>query len=107
MPLLRTWQRDGGPFVTLPLVHTEHPDGLGPNLGMYRIQRFDDATLRTARPDRQGGRLPPAALHEQRGTPMPVNVHIGGPPALMLGAIAPLPENVPEMLLASPRSAND
>ncbi len=36
IPLLRTWPEDGGPFVTLPLVYTEHPDGLGPNLGMYR-----------------------------------------------------------------------
>jgi 3-polyprenyl-4-hydroxybenzoate decarboxylase len=44
LPLLRTWSEDGGPFVTLPLVYTEHPEGLGSNLGMYRIQRFDDDT---------------------------------------------------------------
>jgi hypothetical protein len=42
LPLLRTWPEDGGAFVTLPLVLTEHPDGTGSNLGMYRIQRFDD-----------------------------------------------------------------
>ena len=44
LPLLRTWEEDGGPFVTLPLVYTEHPDGLGSNLGMYRVQRFSDDT---------------------------------------------------------------
>ena len=100
LPLLRTWKRDGGPFVTLPLVHTEHPDGLGPNLGMYRIQRFDDERCGLHAQIGKGAGFH-LALHEQRGTPMPVNVHIGGAPALVLGAIAPLPENVPEMLLAS------
>src|SRR5690606_21563684 len=41
------------------------------------------------------------AAYEERGLPMPVVVHLGGAPALMLGAVAPLPENVPELLLAS------
>ena len=44
VPLLTSWHSDGGAFVTLPLVYTEHPDRLGHNLGMYRIQRFDDTT---------------------------------------------------------------
>ncbi|HDO31316.1 MAG TPA: 4-hydroxybenzoate decarboxylase, partial [Desulfobacteraceae bacterium] len=44
LPLLTCWHSDGGAFVTLPLVYTEHPDGRGHNLGMYRIQRFDDTT---------------------------------------------------------------
>ncbi len=38
LPMLTSWHSDGGPFVTLPLVYTEHPDGRGHNLGMYRIQ---------------------------------------------------------------------
>src|SRR5690606_28983430 len=37
LPALTTWPDDGGPFVTLPLVYTEHPDGRGHNLGMYRL----------------------------------------------------------------------
>jgi len=44
LPLLTSWDTDGGAFVTLPLVYTEHPDGRGHNLGMYRIQRYDDQT---------------------------------------------------------------
>ena len=44
LPMLTSWHSDGGAFVTLPLVYTEHPDGLGHNLGMYRIQRYDDTT---------------------------------------------------------------
>ena len=44
LPMLTSWHSDGGAFVTLPLVYTEHPDGSGHNLGMYRVQRFDDTT---------------------------------------------------------------
>ena len=71
LPLLRTWPEDGGPFVTLPLVHTEHPDGLGPNLGMYRVQRFDDDTARacTCRSARVAGSTCSSA-HERRGDAM-------------------------------------
>lgn len=100
LPLLRTWSEDGGPFVTLPLVYTEHPEGLGSNLGMYRIQRFGDDTAGLHMQIGKGGGFHLAA-YERLGRPMPVAVHIGGPPALMLSAIAPLPENVPEILLAS------
>jgi UbiD family decarboxylase len=100
LPLLRTWPEDGGPFVTLPLVYTEHPDGLGSNLGMYRVQRYDDTRVGLHMQIGKGGGFH-LAEYERRGQPMPVLVHIGGPPALILGAIAPLPENVPELLLAS------
>lgn len=100
LPLLRTWEEDGGPFVTLPLVYTEHPDGLGSNLGMYRVQRFSDDTTGLHMQIGKGGGYHLAA-YEERNQPMPVAVHIGGPPALILSAIAPLPENVPEVLLCS------
>jgi UbiD family decarboxylase len=100
LPLLRTWPEDGGAFVTLPLVHTEHPAGLGSNLGMYRLQRFDDRHMGLHMQIHRGGGAH-LAEYQRRGQPMPVNVAIGGPPALTLAAIAPLPENVPEVLLAS------
>ena len=41
LPALTTWPEDAGPFITLPLVFTEHPDGRGHNLGMYRLQVHD------------------------------------------------------------------
>lgn len=100
LPLLRTWPEDGGPFITLPLVHTEHPLGLGSNLGMYRVQRFTDDRAGLHMQIHRGGGV---HLFEygKLDRPMPVNVMIGGPPALTLAAIAPLPENVPELLFAS------
>jgi UbiD family decarboxylase len=100
LPLLRTWPEDGGAFVTLPLVHTEHPGGLGPNLGMYRVQRHSDDRVGLHVQIGKGGGFH-LAEYERLQRPMPVNVHIGGPPAAILAAIAPLPENVPEFLLTS------
>ena len=100
LPLLRTWPEDGGPFVTLPLVYTEHPSGLGSNLGMYRIQRYTDDTVGLHTQIGKGGGFH-LAEYERIDQSMPVNIHIGGPPAMILSAIAPLPENVPELLLAS------
>ena len=44
LPVITCWPDDGGPFVTLPLVYTEHPDGKGPNLGMYRLHVHDAQT---------------------------------------------------------------
>ena len=100
MPALKTWPRDGGRFVTLPLVYTQHPVTHGPNLGMYRIQLYDDATCGVHMQIGKGGGFHLAEA-EARGENLPVNLFIGGPPALILGAIAPLPENVPELLLTS------
>ncbi|MEW6429493.1 MAG: UbiD family decarboxylase [Thermodesulfobacteriota bacterium] len=100
LPMLTSWSTDGGPFVTLPLVYTEHPEGRGHNLGMYRIQRHDDATTGIHWQIHKGG-----GYHyfeaEKRNRPLPLTLYIGGPPALMMAAIAPLPENLPELMLAS------
>jgi len=100
VPLLTSWHSDGGPFVTLPLVYTEHPDGRGHNLGMYRIQRYDDSTTGIHWQIHKGGGYHYHAA-EQRNEALPLTLYIGGPPALMLAAIAPLPENIPELVLAS------
>lgn len=100
LPLLTSWHSDGGAFVTLPLVYTEHPDGSGHNLGMYRIQRYDDQTTGVHWQIHKGG-----GYHyheaEKRGQALPMTLFIGGPPALMLAAISPLPEDIPELMLAS------
>ncbi len=100
LPALRTWKRDGGRFFTLPLVTTRHPETHVPNLGMYRIQVYDDATTGLHVQIGKGGGFHLAAA-ERLGQPLPVVIHLGGPPALILSAIAPLPENVPEGLVAS------
>jgi UbiD family decarboxylase len=100
VPLLKLWPEDGGHFMTLPLVYTESPVDGKPNLGMYRIQRYDDRHTGLHCQIGKGG-----GFHyqeaEERGEALPVTIFAGGPPALILSAIAPLPEGVPELLLAS------
>lgn len=100
LPLLTTWPEDGGAFFTLPLVYTEEPTSGVPNLGMYRLQRFDDTSTGFHCQIGKGAGFHLAAAAELK-QPLPVNVTVGGPPALILSAIAPLPENVPELLIAS------
>jgi UbiD family decarboxylase len=100
LPVLTTWPEDGGPFVTLPLVYTESPEGKGHNLGMYRLHVHDRRTTGMHWQIGKGGGFH-YAVAEARGEALPVTVFLGGPPALTLSAVAPLPENVPELLLAS------
>jgi UbiD family decarboxylase len=100
LPALTTWQEDGGPFITLPLVYTEHPDTGAHNLGMYRIHIYDGRTTGLHWQIHKGGGFH-YHVAEQRGEALPVTIFLGGPPALILSAIAPLPENVPELMLAS------
>lgn len=107
LPCVRAWPRDGGGFVTLPQVYTEHPEQPGwrtSNLGMYRIQLSGGQY----RPDEEIG------LHYQihrgigvhheaalrRGKPLRVSVWVGGPPALALAAVMPLPEGLSEVAFA-------
>ncbi len=107
LPQLQSWPRDGGAFVTLPEVYTEHPDRPGwrhSNLGMYRVQLSGNSFL----PDRECGMH--YQLHRgigvhhaaalRRGEPLAVNVVIGGPPALAVAAVMPLPEGMPELAFA-------
>ena len=100
LPALTTWPDDGGPFITLPLVFTEHPEGRGHNLGMYRLQIHDQRSTGMHWQIGKGGGFH-YQVAERRDDPLPVTVFLGGPPALMLSAVAPLPENVPELMLAS------
>ena len=100
LPALTTWPLDGGPFVTLPLVYTEHPGGHGHNLAMYRLHVHDAQSTGMHWQIGKGGGFH-YALAEAANQPLPVTVFLGGPPALILSAIAPLPENVPELMLAS------
>ncbi|NBD26208.1 UbiD family decarboxylase [Paenibacillus glycinis] len=101
LPALTSWQLDGGPFITLPLVYTEHPEHRKQhNLGMYRMQIFDHSTTGMHWQIHKGG-----GFHyheaEKRNEALPVSVFLGGPPALIASAIAPVPEHLPELLLSS------
>ncbi len=100
LPILTTWPDDGGPFMTLPLVYTTHPARPGHNLGMYRLHVHDRQSTGMHWQIGKGGGFH-YAVAESRREALPVTVFLGGPPALILSAIAPLPENVPELMLAS------
>jgi 4-hydroxy-3-polyprenylbenzoate decarboxylase len=107
LPQIQCWPVDGGPFITLPQVYTEDPDRPGlarSNLGMYRVQLAGNQYV----PNREVG------LHYQihrgigvhhaaaiqRGEALRVNVFVGGPPALSVAAVMPLPEGLPELAFA-------
>lgn len=100
LPLLQLWHEDGGPFLTLPLVYTESPTTGKHNLGIYRMQRYDKTTTGMHWQIGKGG-----GFHyyeaEHNGSGLPVTAFVGGPPALILAAAAPLPEGIPELMLAS------
>ncbi|MFZ0566092.1 MAG: UbiD family decarboxylase [Chlamydiales bacterium] len=100
LPLLKIWPLDGGSFITLPLVYTEPLHGGAPNLGMYRIQRYDKQRAGLHFQIQKGGGFH-YHLAEAQNQTLPVNIFIGGPPALMFSAITPLPENVPELLICA------
>jgi len=100
LPVLTTWQEDGGPFITLPLVYTESPVTKKHNLGVYRMQVYDAHSTGLHWQIQKGGGFHYSEA-ERANQPLPVTVFLGGPPALILAAIAPLPEDVPELVLAS------
>src|SRR5437660_1503901 len=100
LPVLTTWQEDGGPFITLPLVYTENPHTKKHNLGIYRMQIYDARAAGLHWQIQKGGGFHYHAA-EQMNQSLPVTVFLGGPPALIISAIVPLPEDVPELILAS------
>ena len=100
IPFLQLWHEDGGYFNTLGLIYTESPVTGKHNLGIYRMQRYDATTTGMHWQIGKGG-----GFHyfeaEQRDESLPVTAFLGGPPAMIIAAIAPLPEDVPELMLAS------
>ncbi|XDD48818.1 UbiD family decarboxylase [Leptospira sp. WS92.C1] len=100
LPAIKSWPMDGGSFVTLPLVYTESPRTGKGNLGMYRIQiRGPLETGMHIQIHRGGGNHYYEA--EKEGKSLPVNIYTGGPPGLTIAAVAPLPEEISELILAS------
>lgn len=99
LPILTSWGCDGGAFITLPMVATKDPESGIPNLGMYRMQIFDDKTTGMHwHRHKTGARHYDA--YKRLGKRMPVSVAIGGDPAYIYSATAPMPDNMDEMLLA-------
>ncbi len=99
LPVLTCWPYDGGPFITLPAVHTRDPETGARNLGMYRMQVFG--------PDKTGMHWhlhKDSAGHYQKyrkaGKRMPVTVTLGGDPVYTYAATAPLPAGIDEYLFA-------
>ena len=99
IPVLTCWPGDGGPFITLPVVFTHHPETGKRNVGMYRLQVYDARTTGMHWHAHKGG-----AQHyrvaEARGEALPVAVAIGPDPAVTYAATAPMPEDIDEILLA-------
>lgn len=101
LPRITAWPKDGGAFITLPLVYTESiTNPKDHNLGLYRIQVYDDSTTAIHWQIHKGGGFHHSQA-EHLGETLPVSVFIGGPPALIAAAVAPVPERIPELLLAS------
>ncbi|MCS7162945.1 MAG: menaquinone biosynthesis decarboxylase [Bacteroidia bacterium] len=99
LPILTCWPADGGPFITLPIVHTYHPETRQRNVGMYRMQVFDDYTTAIHWQLHKVSRRHYEAW-KATGQKMPVAIALGGDPVYAYAATAPLPENVDEYLLA-------
>jgi 4-hydroxy-3-polyprenylbenzoate decarboxylase len=99
LPILKCWPLDGGRFITLPCVVTRDPDTGERNVGMYRIQIYDDRTTGMHWQLQKVG-----ARHGRRyyetGTRMPVSIFLGGDPMFPFAATAPLPDGLDEFLLA-------
>ncbi len=99
LPVLKCWPKDGGRFVTLPNVHTKDPDSGERNVGMYRMQVYDDRTTGMHWQVHKVGARHGKRYYE-RGERMPVSVTLGGDPAYTFAATAPLPDGLDEILFA-------
>lgn len=99
LPILKCWPQDGGPFITLPLVITKNPHTGNRNMGMYRLQKYDNKTTGMhwhkhhdgAKNFEESGKL---------GKRFEVAVALGCDPAITYAASAPVPPGIDEMIFA-------
>lgn len=99
VPVITCWPKDGGPFVTLPVIHTKDPHTQSRNVGMYRMQVFGP-TLTGMHWHKHKVSAKHFNEYKKLGKKMPVAVALGGDPVYAYSATAPLPENVDEYMLA-------
>lgn len=98
LPALKTWQKDGGRFITMGQVYTKDLHGNTQNLGMYRLQIYDKNRLGMHWQIHKDG----ANFYndyKKAGLKMPVSVAIGGDPLYIWCGQAPLPKGIFELLL--------
>ena len=99
LPILQCWPRDAGRYITLPMVFTRDPVTGARNVGMYRLQVFDDRTLGMHWQTHKGS-AEHHRLAEETGKPMDVAIALGGDPCSIYAASAPLPPGIDEMVFA-------
>ncbi len=99
LPIIKCWPKDGGRFITLPNVHTRDPETGARNVGVYRMQVYDDRTTGMHWQVHKVGARHGKTYYE-RGEKMPVAVTIGGDPVYTFAATAPLPDGLDEILFA-------
>src|SRR6267143_1741782 len=99
LPILKCWPRDGGRFITLPNVHTRDPESSARNVGVYRMQIYDERTTGMHWQIHKVGARHGKRYYE-RGERMPVAVTLGGDPVYTFAATAPLPDGLDELFFA-------
>src|SRR6266545_3002527 len=99
LPIQKCWPLDGGRFITLPCVVTKDPDTGERNVGMYRIQIYDDRTTGMHWQLQKVGARHGRRYYETK-TRMPVAIFLGGDPVYPFCATAPLPDGLDEFLLS-------
>ena len=99
LPVITCWPKDGGPFVTLPVIHTKDPVSKSRNVGMYRMQIFGP-TLTGMHWHKHKVSAKHFNEYKKLNLRMPIAVILGGDPVYAYSATAPLPENVDEYMLA-------
>ncbi len=100
LPILQCWPNDGGKFITLPQVITRDPESGTRNVGMYRLQVVDGRTLLVHWQRHKGGAEHERTARKAAKAIIPAAIVLGGDPASMWCASAPLPPNIDEYLLA-------
>lgn len=99
LPVLKCWPEDAGPFITLPLVFTRDPETGQRNVGMYRMQVYDGKTTGMHWHVHKDGAAHYQKAHS-KGERLEAAVALGGDPATIYAATAPLPQGVDELLFA-------
>ena len=99
LPILKTWSKDAGKFITFGLVATKHPETGIRNLGVYRMQIVDSThALMHWQKHKRGAHH--HELKKEKGEKIEVAIIIGGDPATVFSGVAPVPEGLDKYLFA-------